>query len=159
LSNFWPAVWLAVGFPLLLLALNESIAVCRRRGFAVERTGAEGGRALPVRPQALRRAVSNLVDNALRHAGADLPVELAMGVGTGGFHIDVRDRGPGIPADDVERIKRPFVRLESARSNAVGAGLGLAIVKTCLDACGGTVEARNRQPRGFEVLLRLPPAA
>ena len=38
LSNFWPAVWLAVGFPLLLLALNESIAVCRRRGFAVERT-------------------------------------------------------------------------------------------------------------------------
>lgn len=142
--------------------LAELAAQYRRRGFKVElaeEAGPMSPAALPARPQALRRAVSNLVDNALRHAGGETPVELAWAAGVDEFSIEVRDRGPGIPAGDVERIKRPFARLESARTNAVGAGLGLAIVDRIARSHNGRLELLPREGGGLIARLVLRPAA
>ena len=120
--------------------------------------------ALPVRPQALRRAISNLIDNALRYAGSNSPVELACGRAADEIHIEVHDRGPGIPPPDVERMKRPFARLEVARTNAAGAGLGLAIVGRIARSHNGRLELLPRNGGGLVAGLvletsRLPPAA
>jgi two-component system osmolarity sensor histidine kinase EnvZ len=140
--------------------LGEIASQYRRRGFNVECAGfgavsAGNARALPARPQALRRAISNLVDNALRYAGAEKPVELDMTIAGMEFAIDVRDRGPGVPAEEVERIKRPFARLESARSNTAGAGLGLAIVERVARGHGGRLELFPREGGGLVARLIL----
>lgn len=134
----------------------------RRRSFAVDVSAAVAqeptfGADLALRPQALRRAVSNLIDNALRYAGSDNPVELKLGAGAGEFTIDVCDRGPGIPPQDVERIKRPFARLDAARSNAAGAGLGLAIVERIARSHNGRLELLPRDGGGLVARLVLRP--
>jgi truncated hemoglobin YjbI len=115
------------------------------------------GADLALRPQALRRAVSNLIDNALRYAGSDNPVELKLGAGAGEVAIEVCDHGPGIPPQDVERIKRPFARLDAARSNAAGAGLGLAIVERIARSHNGRLELLPREGGGLVARLVLRP--
>lgn len=137
-----------------------------RRGLAVAlESGA--GRAAPavlsVRPQALRRALSNLVENALRYAGGS-PITLRVERGRDTLCIDVLDQGPGIPPEQVERVKRPFARLETARSNAAGAGLGLAIVDRVVRLHGGELKLLPRADvdglTGLAARLVLPlPAA
>jgi two-component system osmolarity sensor histidine kinase EnvZ len=130
----------------------------RRRGFKVELASGPTppAVALPARPQALRRAISNLIDNALRYAGSDSLVELALGTVSAEFHIEVLDRGPGIPADEVERMKRPFARLEAARTNTAGAGLGLAIVDRVSRSHNGRLELLPRAGGGLVARLALP---
>ena len=103
--------------------------------------GADTGLSFPFARMALRRAISNLVDNALRYAGE--PIELEAKKDIGGVAIEVRDRGPGIPAGEVERLKRPFTRLDDARSGASGAGLGLAIVRTTAERHRGRAYAQG----------------
>jgi two-component system osmolarity sensor histidine kinase EnvZ len=134
--------------------LEEIASQYRRRGFKVDMDPA-GPAELAVRPQALRRAVSNLIDNALRHAGHEAPVEMGLSASDGELLIDVRDRGPGIPAQDVERIKRPFARLETARSNTAGAGLGLAIVERVARSHNGRLELLARDGGGLVARLAL----
>jgi two-component system osmolarity sensor histidine kinase EnvZ len=114
--------------------------------------------AIAVRPQALRRAISNLIDNALRYAGSESPVELGLNAAAGEFGIEVRDTGPGIPPDDVERMKRPFARLEAARSNTAGAGLGLAIVDRIARSHNGRLELLARPGGGLIARLVLRPS-
>ena len=116
-----------------------------RRGLAVSLDTYEGTAipVLPARSQALRRALSNLVENALRYAGT--PITLRLGAEHNALVIDVLDEGPGIPPDQVERVKRPFARLESARSNAAGAGLGLAIVDRVARIHGGELKLLPRR--------------
>ncbi|MFZ2525314.1 MAG: ATP-binding protein, partial [Candidatus Ferrigenium altingense] len=82
---------------------------------------------LAVRPLLLKRALANLLDNAVKYGGGELTVQL----GQDGNRVimSVADRGAGIPAAQREAAKRPFMRLESARSDATGSGLGLAIVE------------------------------
>jgi two-component system osmolarity sensor histidine kinase EnvZ len=142
--------------------LAEIAAQYRRRGFKVELADADAAAAtaattLRARPQALRRAVNNLVDNALRYAGSDQPVELALSAADGELLIEVSDRGPGIPPQDVERIKRPFARLDAARSNAVGAGLGLAIVERIARSHNGRLELLPRAGGGLCARLAVRP--
>jgi len=102
---------------------------------------------------AVRRAVSNLVDNALRYAGE--PIEIELKKNSGSAVIEVRDRGPGIPAGEAERLKRPFTRLHAARSGPAGAGLGLAIVERVARAHGGTFELAPREGGGLVARLAL----
>jgi two-component system osmolarity sensor histidine kinase EnvZ len=102
---------------------------------------------------AVRRAVANLVDNALRYAGE--PVEIEVLARNPSVAIEVRDQGPGIPANEVERLKRPFTRLDDSRSGAGGAGLGLAIVERTALAHGGSLELAPRSPRGLIARLVL----
>ena len=103
---------------------------------------------------ALRRAISNLIDNALRYAGE--PVEIALTGDSGTAIIEVRDRGPGIPPEEAERLKRPFTRLEAARSGPAGSGLGLAIVERIARAHGGALELLPRDGGGLvaRIVLR-----
>jgi two-component system osmolarity sensor histidine kinase EnvZ len=102
---------------------------------------------------ALRRAIGNLIDNALRYAGEPVEVELAKTPKA--VVIEVRDRGPGIPAGEAERLKRPFTRLHAARSGAAGAGLGLAIVERIARAHNGTLELLPREGGGLVARLTL----
>ena len=104
-------------------------------------------------PMSVHRAITNLIDNALRHAGSPVEIETR----TEGAHavIEVRDRGPGIPVDQVERMKQPFTRLEAARSGAGGSGLGLAIVAQVARAHGGRLELLPREGGGLAARLVL----
>lgn len=128
--------------------LDELAAVYRRRGAAVKFEAVLPA-TLAVRPQALRRAVANLIENALRHAGAAGPVDLALHADAQEARIDVADRGPGIPAAEAERLKLPFTRLNEARTGAAGAGLGLAIVDRIARAHGGRLELLPREGGGL----------
>jgi len=105
-------------------------------------------------PLAVRRAIVNLVDNALRHAGE--PVEIATRVEGERAVIEVLDRGPGIPEGEAERLKRPFTRLDDARSGPGGAGLGLAIVERVACAHGGAFELAPREGGGLAARISLP---
>ncbi|OGT02513.1 MAG: hypothetical protein A2143_01855, partial [Gallionellales bacterium RBG_16_57_15] len=78
-----------------------------------------------VKPLLLRRALANLLDNAIKYGGGEITIQLCQAENA--IMLSVADRGTGIPAGQREAAKRPFVRLESARSNTTGSGLGLAI--------------------------------
>jgi len=111
----------------------------------------------PVKPfpfarMAVRRAVANLVDNALRYAGTPIEIEVFEG---SNVTIEVRDSGPGIPSSEVERLKRPFTRLDDSRGGPGGSGLGLAIVERTAEAHGGRLELLPREPRGLRARLSL----
>jgi two-component system osmolarity sensor histidine kinase EnvZ len=102
---------------------------------------------------AVRRAVANLIDNALRYAGE--PVEMEALARGPEVSIEVRDQGPGIPPNEVERLKRPFTRLDDSRSGHGGSGLGLAIVERTALAHGGRLELLPCAPRGLIARLSL----
>ena len=104
-------------------------------------------------PQALRRAVANLIDNALRYARE--PLEVATRREGSRALLEVMDRGPGIPPGQAERLKRPFTRLDEARSGAGGAGLGLAIVERIARAHGGKLELLPRNGGGLIARMTL----
>jgi len=108
----------------------------------------------------LRRAVANLLRNAVRYAGAAGPIQVSAAAEGDQVRLTVADHGPGVPEAELERIFDAFYRVDTSRDRATGGvGLGLAIVKTCVEACGGTVSCRNRPGAGLEVSLRLPVAA
>jgi two-component system osmolarity sensor histidine kinase EnvZ len=109
---------------------------------------------LPLQRMAIRRVVLNLVDNALRYGEKD--VSIAVRPSGNAVLLEVADRGPGIPASEVERLKRPFTRLEAARSDKGGAGLGLAIVERVVRAHRGTLELLARPGGGLNVEIRIP---
>jgi signal transduction histidine kinase len=105
---------------------------------------------------ALRRVVSNLLDNAVRHASSR--VELTVGDDGAYRRISVVDDGPGIPATDRERVFDRFTRLDDARArDAGGSGLGLAIVRELVRRHHGTVTLGDAGP-GLRVEVRLPKA-
>lgn len=139
----------------LAVLLKDLAAHYARRGIALE-TELALLPPLQLRPQGLRRAVANLIDNALRHAAGDRSLLLALRQDKHGMHIEVRDRGPGIPAQEIERLKLPFTRLESARSNVSGAGLGLAIVDRIAKANNGRLELLAREGGGLVARITLP---
>jgi two-component system osmolarity sensor histidine kinase EnvZ len=112
---------------------------------------------LPFARMALRRAISNLIDNALRYAGE--PVEVEARSEGGRAVVEVLDRGPGIPEGEAERLKRPFTRLDEARSGGGGAGLGLAIVERVARAHGGRLVLAARRGGGLSARLELGAAA
>ena len=104
-------------------------------------------------PLAIRRAVSNLVDNARHYAGGQ--VEIAARRDGTSVVVEVLDRGPGVPAGEIERLKRPFTRLDEARSGQGGAGLGLAIVDRIARAHGGRLDLAARAGGGLTARLIL----
>jgi two-component system, OmpR family, osmolarity sensor histidine kinase EnvZ len=93
------------------------------------------------RPVALRRALANLVDNALKYSGS--AVQVAIEQGPQELALVVTDHGPGIPDGELARLRQPFARLDAARSGPAGAGLGLAIVERIVRLEGGCLELFN----------------
>ena len=107
-------------------------------------------------PELLRRAIENVLRNAIRHAPPGTPVEISLDERAGQALIEVRDHGPGVPADLLERIFHPFVRAEPDRGrNSGGAGLGLSITARALALHHGRARARNAHP-GLCVSLEIP---
>lgn len=114
----------------------------------------------PVAPDALRRAVRNLVANAVRHSPPHAAVTARVRTDDGTAVIEVQDEGAGFPPDFLPHAFERFRRADEARGAATGGtGLGLAIVLAVARAHGGTAEARNRPEGGAAVGLRLPAEA
>ncbi len=105
----------------------------------------------------LRRALSNILRNAVRYAGQEGPIEITARREGDKVLMSITDHGPGVPEGSISRLFEPFYRPEAARNRkSGGVGLGLAIVKTCVQACGGTIHAKNLSPHGFSITLTLP---
>ena len=108
-------------------------------------------------PDRIREAVDNLVDNAIRFAPAGTPVVIAARADAPGLIIEVRDRGPGFPAEFLPHAFERFARPDSGRARSDGgAGLGLAIVGAIAQAHGGRAVARNLPAGGGAVAVELP---
>jgi heavy metal sensor kinase len=107
--------------------------------------------------RALRRALLNLVENAIKYTPAGGKVELALARHDGRAELSVHDTGPGIEPAQLERIFHPFVRLDEARARSQGgAGLGLAIARSIVLAHGGTIDAESTAGAGSCFTIRLP---
>jgi signal transduction histidine kinase len=108
------------------------------------------------KPSAMTRAVSNLVDNAVKF-GATVSVSLSR-LSDGGIQIDVADDGPGISYSHRSRVFEPFFKSDSSRrSGGEGFGLGLSIAKRIVESHGGRIELFDCAPRGLRVCISLPP--
>ena len=105
-------------------------------------------------PAAFERMLMNLIENAHRYGKP--PVELALSRDGAIAEIDVLDAGAGVAADDVERLKQPFVRGDQARGGVMGAGLGLALVERLAQWHGGSFDLLPRASGGTIARLRLP---
>ncbi|PKO92435.1 MAG: two-component sensor histidine kinase [Betaproteobacteria bacterium HGW-Betaproteobacteria-10] len=113
--------------------------------------------ALPellLRPKAITRAVTNLIDNAWKYGGGE--VTLTIAAVNREIWLEISDHGPGIPPAETERLKRPFTRLETARTNATGTGLGLAIVERIARLHNGRLELLPNSGGGLLARLVLP---
>ncbi|WP_460146482.1 ATP-binding protein [Pseudomonas sp. S2_A02] len=107
------------------------------------------------RPHALRRVLVNLIDNALKFAGAaELWVETKA---DGSLSVKVMDRGPGIAEEELAQVMEPFYRVENSRNRSTGGtGLGLAIAQQLALAIGGALTLSNREGGGLCAELKLP---
>lgn len=110
---------------------------------------------LLARPQALRRCLSNLLDNARRYGSEQ--IDLSVMERNDAIEIRIEDRGKGIPPSELERVFEPYVRLESSRAKHTGgSGLGLAIARAIARAHGGDVTLEARLNGGLSAILALP---
>jgi signal transduction histidine kinase len=109
-------------------------------------------------PRLLRRLIRNLLENARRYGTGEISLELSQsGMGTREIVvIRVNDRGPGVPANQRERIFEPFYRLPGASEREGGVGLGLALVKSIAERHGGTVRCEDRPGGGASFVVELP---
>jgi signal transduction histidine kinase len=109
---------------------------------------------LPCQPVAIRRALSNLIDNACKY-GEAARVHLSDHADT--IEITIADRGPGIPEDQIEQAFTPFRRLEGSRNReSGGVGLGLSIARDVVHGHGGSITLEGNQPMGLLVRVRMP---
>ncbi|MDP2826349.1 MAG: ATP-binding protein [Sulfuritalea sp.] len=116
----------------------------------------EPGTAAPFagRLSVLRRALANLVDNAVKYGGA---ARIRVEDGAGVLRLSVEDSGPGIPEEALASVVEPYVRLETSRSRATGGvGLGLAIARDAARLHGGELSLRNQPGGGLAATLTLP---
>jgi len=106
------------------------------------------------RPAALKRAITNLIDNAIKYGKR---ARAAIHATPGAAEIIVEDEGPGIPEDELDRVFQPFYRLEESRSRETGGiGLGLAIALSIIEAQGGELVLANRAAGGLRARITLP---
>lgn len=135
-------------------ALLESLqADAREIGGRVD---IEGAALAPYagRPQALKRCLGNLIDNAVKYGKS---ARVVVDDNAARLRISIRDEGPGIPEAELERVFEPFHRLESSRSrDSGGTGLGLSIARNIAELHGGTLVLKNIPAGGLEAILTLP---
>ncbi len=148
--------------PTVSVSLNQLLDDLARRYRTLEQP-VTWASAEPVscrcRPLALKRALTNLIDNALRHAG-DAHVSLGREE-SGMIRLEILDHGPGIEPAWLTQVFEPFVQLGRGGadvSRGGGLGLGLAIARACIQAHGGELALENRPPAGLCAVVRLPAA-
>ncbi|MFM9917596.1 MAG: heavy metal sensor histidine kinase [Rhizobacter sp.] len=119
----------------------------------------DGDSVVMADPMLLRRALSNLLSNALQHTPRGGQVELRAGKTPAGIEISVRDSGSGIAATDLPHIFDRFYRADAARSSSESTGLGLAVVRSIAELHSGTVRVESALGRGACFTLLLPEAS
>jgi signal transduction histidine kinase len=143
--------------PVDVMALLESLqADMQEVGGEV---GIEGAplKPFPGKPQALKRCLSNLLDNAVKYGKR---ARVVVRDSNAQLEIRILDEGPGIPTPEIGKVFEPFYRVESSRSRETGGtGLGLSIAKGIAEDHGGRMELRNRAEGGLEARLVLPRSA
>lgn len=133
--------------------LGEVASEARRQGSEVELVTA-GEMAVPIRPNAFKRCITNLVDNARRHGGR---VTIRAERNGDAVEIVVDDNGPGIPEAEREEVFKPFYRLDASRNpDTGGSGLGLSIARDVARSHGGDITLSDAPTGGLRALLRLP---
>ncbi|MEN9779586.1 MAG: ATP-binding protein [Burkholderiaceae bacterium] len=105
----------------------------------------------------LRRLLRNLLENAARHGGSEVRLQIGRSPQAEGFEIRVSDSGPGVPESERERIFEPFYRLGGASERDGGVGLGLALVRQIAQRHGGTVRCEPAEGGGACFVVNLPP--
>lgn len=143
---------------LCLRAYERLVPLAKQRGVSLSMQNAE---RVPVRGDAdlLEHVLFILVDNSIKFTGEDGHVEIAYGSEATGAFVEVRDNGPGIPAEHQSHLFERFYRVDSSRSrHAVGsgAGLGLSIAQSIVDAHGGTIEIDSAPGQGSTFRFHLP---
>lgn len=135
-------------------ALLESMAADAQALGQDVRLAGQAKAPYQARPQALRRALENLVQNALRYGGS---AEIRISEEPKALVIRIRDHGPGIPEGELEQVFEPFYRTERSRNRATGGtGLGLSIARDIALGHGGTLRLANHPDGGLEATLTLP---
>ncbi|VVD79375.1 ATP-binding protein [Pandoraea terrigena] len=124
------------------------------QGYAIE-LDLQAGPGFKLRQTYLERIVNNLLDNAVTYGRAPLAIRTSHDAS--GWRLVIEDSGPGIANEDINRIVRPFVRLDPARGGNAHCGLGLAIVDKLTQQLGGRVSFSNRSTGGLQVTLMFPP--
>ncbi|GGA10236.1 sensor histidine kinase [Dyella caseinilytica] len=104
----------------------------------------------------LERALDNVIANAIKFSPAEGQVDVSVAKHDGQVEVRIRDHGPGVPAEELGSLFRPFFRGTNA-VHANGHGLGLTIVQRVMQVHGGDVTARNAEGGGLEIIMRLPP--
>jgi len=98
-------------------------------------------------PELLRRAIENIIRNAIRYSPPESPVDIELVERAGRAQVRVRDRGPGVPSESLSRIFDPFYRVDPDRSRSGGGvGLGLAIARRAVELHDGSLRASNSNP-------------
>lgn len=131
LARLCAASYKAQGHPITLALCNEAQAF--------------------IRPFAMERLLRNLLDNAIKYAKHD--ISIATHTRPHQLILSVMDRGPGIPKPEIERLRRPFARADSARTGSAGYGLGLAIVDKIVEAHQAQIDYLSREGGGLEIRI------
>lgn len=143
--------------PMQRLDLDSLVdSVCADAGDAGQDVSVEGrtNTAMMARPTALRRCLTNLIDNACKYSGFAKIIVAREGETA---VVRIRDGGPGIPEDEMKNVFEPFYRVEASRSRDTGGtGLGLTIARNIAEQHGGTISLRNLPEKGLEVTLIFP---
>lgn len=109
-------------------------------------------------PLRLRQSILNLVSNAIKYGRGDQPITIKIQQSEGNATIEVRDHGPGIPAEQMDRLFVPFDRLGADKSNQKGSGVGLSVTKQLIELMGGTISVTSEVDAGTAFTIRLPAA-
>ncbi|MDA3041373.1 MAG: HAMP domain-containing sensor histidine kinase [Actinomycetota bacterium] len=109
-------------------------------------------------PLRLRQSVLNLVSNAIKYGRGNQPITITIGQDQGTATIEVRDHGPGIPADHMDRLFVPFDRLDADKSSQKGSGVGLSVTKQLIELMDGTIDVASEVGAGTAFAITLPTA-
>jgi signal transduction histidine kinase len=140
--------------PLNLDSLIDSVCADAEDAGQIVTVSGKTGLSLMARPMALRRCLTNLIDNAVKYGQA---AHVTAGRRSDFAVIRIRDEGAGIPESELEKVFEPFYRLENSRSRQTGgSGLGLTIALNIAEQHGGTLRLSNHPQGGLEAVLTLP---
>lgn len=142
--------------PLISNVVNDMQAMARSRKVQLKLQFDDDSLQAAVDAERLQQALRNVLDNALRYSPADSVVEVRAFKDEQGIALSVHDRGPGIPATELESIFAPFVQGSLTKDGSGGTGLGLAICRKIMNAHGGSITAHNHSQGGALFELRLP---
>jgi len=140
--------------PVDIMALLESLQADMAEMGGWVRIAGSALKPYPGRPQALKRCLANVLENAVKYGKS---ARVIVDDDDTRLEIRIQDEGPGIPQAELKKVFEPFYRVENSRSRETGGtGLGLTIARGIVEAHGGQLSLRNREEGGLEVTLKLP---